>query len=616
MAKPPRKTSVTTTPPTSPASRPVASAEVIPAPITISHVVGAAHAHSSTSSAQPTSTSSGGANVQSAVVVTAIADPSRARTLGAISATNWPKDKIHELRPVSSDSGLFEGFDGQIYAFVGDRDYMWVERRANGEYRSPLVTRPGAELSFRKLEGEARWHADWLPSQPVPDPDVTRNDARPKPLGFIPPFLAATLTSREHSAQGLRYDAANRPYVDTLEGTIMIHRHPDGSYQQKSADRFIPTGPMVEQMAGQKIWRFIQNAEEGQASSQHSASTDGTSVDAIAQPGTRAHGSERPQPLTNEQWINWGKENKPETGESIAINGRHYPIVPVGNQTNDATRVYFLSHPDFSPSHFETFERMLREAPALQPVQIWRSTDTPLKVRVGETSFTQPLTQSVRDMFSEFSDITARAVARMLFERADNSRTITSAGLLKLQWITDQWRRKPLGAASSFADPVDMLPVAPRAQIGGRTTVLLPPEVDGPLQRLTFDPLRFHEEWTKYRSNSTFASLRLLVSGVLRRCGYEVAPFTRFQDWSSLVFQGSNRDKVYFMKVGQVTGNAFALGHSPEAEFADPHLRARIGDPAYTALMQARTEDKIVWLQGGVLSDGLGRYCVFIIREA
>ena len=70
------------------------------------------------------------------------------------------------------------------------------------------------------------------------------------------------------------------------------------------------------------------------------------------------------------------------------------------------------------------------------------------------------------------------------------------------------------------------------------------------------------------------------------------------------------------MKVGQVTGNAFALGHSPETEFADPQLRARIGDPAYTALMQARTEGKIVWLQGGVLSDGLGRYCVFIIREA
>lgn len=306
MAKPPRKTSVTTTPPASPSPRPVAGVEVPPASITTSHVVGAAHAHSSTSSATPASPSSGGANVQSAVVITAIADPSRARTLGAISATNWPKDKIHELRPVSIDSGLFEGFDGQIYAFVGDRDYMWVERRADGEYRSPLVTRLGAELSFRKLEGEARWHADWLPLQPVPDPEVASNDARPKPLGFIPPFLAATLTSREHSAQGVRYDVANRPYVDTLEGTIMIHRHPDGSYQQKSADRFIPTGPMVEQVAGQKIWRFIQNAEEGQASNQHSASAAGASVDAIAQPGTRRQGSERPQPPANEHWINWG----------------------------------------------------------------------------------------------------------------------------------------------------------------------------------------------------------------------------------------------------------------------------------------------------------------------
>ncbi|VVP51287.1 hypothetical protein PS898_05346 [Pseudomonas fluorescens] len=582
----PKKTSASTTPPSSSASRPVAGAELPTDPITATHVGRATPGHSSTSVVQPTSSSSSGTGSQSAMVVTPMLYSPQDRILAAIKASNWPKDKIHELRPVSGNSGLFEAFDGMIYAFVGGEDYMCVVRRADGEYQSPMVTSPGVAYTFRKIDGEARWDANWLPLQGLLDADVprtvampgagvTRTVTMPEALEFLPTFLADTLTPSEKSAQGVRYDRASRPYVDTIEGTIMVHRHPDGSYQHRSPQSLIPTGRMVEQIPGQKMWRFI------------------------------------------EEWIAWGKKAKPETGESLALNGHHYPIVPVGTQANDATRVYFLQHPDFSPTHFDSFERMLHEAPDLQPVPVWRSSESPLKVHVGEKSFTQPLTESVREMFSEFSDSTARSVARMLFERADYSRTITSAGLLKLQRMTDQWRLKPQEAASWFAEPMDMLPVLPRVESGGKATILLPPEVNGPLQRLTFDPQRFRDDWTIYLQDPTLANLRLLVRGVLGRAGYKVATFTTL-DSSTLVFLGKTRNTVYYLTLAQVNGNAVEVGGSPApgaAVLADPDLRARVGGTAYKALMDASTSNKIVWLQGGAHRDVFGRQSVFIIRE-
>ena len=77
------------------------------------------------------------------MVVTPMLYSPQDRILAAIKASNWPKDKIHELRPVSGNSGLFEAFDGMIYAFVGGEDYMCVVRRADGEYQSPMVASPG-----------------------------------------------------------------------------------------------------------------------------------------------------------------------------------------------------------------------------------------------------------------------------------------------------------------------------------------------------------------------------------------------------------------------------------------------------------------------------------------
>lgn len=529
----------------------------------------------------------------------------------ARSEIAWPQSRYHELVALGADTGLFRGPDLRTYAEIGSEGRFLVELSERGIYHVPLSFAPGVPGPIlSKIEGQPRWRIERPGWQSSPTAVVS---VTPKPPAYLPPYLAAVLTKAELASDGIRYDKHKKTYVDTAEGTVMVRKVGDGTYRETSASELSPSGPELEAVTGTTLWR---------RKAQESAEPTRAADEPTPGPSKRPRLDEPQDPaatstLVSEQtpyfWLPWGHLNQPTTGESVLLGWLHYPIVPVGSAPHRLPKVYYLQHPEFAPSHFDAFERMLQTTPELQPVATFRIGTEPGEVRPGKRFFEKPLTQSVAETFVDFSDFTARAVARKLFELSDDASSITGTGLSNIQTVLSQWNQKPFPATPAFADPLNMLPVAKTIDIAGKKVIPLHPQVEGDLQRLVFDPQRFPFEWQNYKKDPTDLNLRRLVGALLIRSSYDVFPLTHDHRMPTLVFRRTNHDEVFFLKLGAV--EHIGLSHAPGNELADPGLPARIGSEAFTALTSAAVKGKVVWLIGGVMKVESNPEAVFILRE-
>ncbi|WP_150751663.1 hypothetical protein [Pseudomonas fluorescens] len=544
----------------------------------------------------------------------------------ARSAIAWPQNRLNELTPVAETPGLFTGPDQRTYAQLGNEGRFVVEQDRRGNYYVPLTFAPGVPGPVvTRSEGLTSWHIQrpgWQPMRTRSETPVTA-----QPLAYLSPEDANTLTRAELSSEGIRYNKLKQTFVDTAEGTVMVRKNQQGEYRYASATSRDSLNLTFEQMPGTLLWR--QKAQTAQAADSPVAGQSRPAAEPDEQvPGPskrpRLDTSRPPEPfpaatldatVPTEQtpffWLQWGHLNKPPVVESVQLGWFHYPIVPIGS--NRSPKVYFVQHPDFAPAGFVAFETMLRTAPSLQPVATFRIGNDPGEVHPGKRFFEEPLAQSVASAFPDFSAPTSWAVARRLYELADNSAVITGTGLVNIQAVLHQWKQKPFPTAPAYADPLNMLAVAPSIDAGRKKLIPMPSQVDSELQRLTFDPQRFPIEWGHYKTYPTDLNLRRLLGALLIRSGYDVFPLTHEHHMPTLVFRHATHDQVYFLKLGSV--EHVGLSHTPGNELADPGLPARIGNDAFLALTTATAQNKVVWLIGGVLKVESTPDSVFIIRE-
>ncbi|VVQ06081.1 hypothetical protein PS918_04681 [Pseudomonas fluorescens] len=469
----------------------------------------------------------------------------------------------------------------------------------------------------RRNEGEAG-SASRQPEVEVQDiqasgPTAGQSTETTADITFLPGPLAASLTRPQ--ADGLRYGKHQRIYAEIEnEGVTLVRRDANGEYRAASPNKLDATGPLLERVAGTDFWRR-KSAEEQPGPSKRPRLDEDTSDTSDTE--SFAAGlltQDSPMDLSSALWRNWGTATKPQSGESIAIDGLHYRIVPGG--APDSTHVAYLEHPHFSPSRYADFEQMLHDNPTLQPRWAVRQDNT---WRVVESSrpFDKNLTGYVSVTFRDFSDTSLSTVARAVFNRANNAEVINAFGLMVLHqtfrnWISPSRARAP---RRELADPLLMLPVASRLPSSNGWITLPPPDAAGALRRLDFAPEHFPVEWTNYTSDPSDYNLKRMVGSVLVRNGYDVFPLTQDHRAPLLVFTRRNHDAVFFLRLERVNGESVREITSPGDELSNPQLPSLIGEPARAALLSAYDQNRLVWLLGGPQENPSGLKSVFLIRE-
>jgi hypothetical protein len=610
MAKPPKKVAVTAASDTTVTSRPVQSGSGTRSNISLPAAP--------LSGVDSTSGSSSIPNIAPAVITVSTMPGLVPQSVNAPRhAVAWPDNRLSELTPIRENSGLFTGPDQRTYAQLGSEGRFLVEQDAQGSYYIPMTFAPGVVgPSLTKVAGQASWHIQ----RPGWSFTPKRTTATDTPLpAYLSPEDVKTLTRADVSSAGIRYNKLKQSFVDTAEGTVMVRKNPQGEYQHVSASTRSVPDIVFEQIPDSLLWRRKTMATQAGISTgvpRRNAEPDSPGKRARLDPSeqpvtTPALGASAPSDQTPFFWLPWGHLNKPPVVQSIQLGWLHYPIVPVGS--NRTPKVYFVQHPDFVPARFEAFEQMLRTSPSLQPVATFRIGNDPGEVHPGKRFFEEPISQSVANTFPDFSAATAWAVGKRLFELADNSAVITGTGLVNIQAVLHQWKQKPFPTAPAYADPLNMLAIAPSIDARDKKLIPMPSQSDSELQRLTFDPQRFPIEWNHYKTWPTDLNLRRLLGALLVRSGYDVFPLTYEHRQPTLVFKREGHDPVYFLKLGAVA--QVGLSHRPGNELADPSLPSRIGSEAFRELTTAATQDKVIWLIGGVLKVESNPDSVFIIRE-
>lgn len=618
MAKPPKTVSTSNTPATS-TTLPRSSSED-------SRVRGSSHAATVgrlQGDANPVSDANVSSSSQSTVprqpvVVTDM--PVTATSAAEIAANmiSWPRNKVDELFKIAN-TGLFMSSRQQLYADIGEEGIFLIRTNEKGDYQVPLPFAPGQPGPIlKKIPGQPQWRIAReglvLPTAGVP--------ARPEALEIIPRHLADKLTPP--NANGLRYDKLKRTYVDLAEeGTVMVRKNTDGDYQASSTSELTPSGPVLEGIDGMTLWqRKAINTAASDADESGPTPGKRPRLDQNTEASDPVADNSQPAATLNENpylWASWGKITKPDSVESIKIGQLHYPIVPKGPMA-DQLPLVFIQHPGFAPSRFEAFERMLQEAPSLQPVATALHAGTNTRKVDGATRlFERSLTQQVADVYKGFTEPTSRAVAKRLFELSNESQVFNGRGLALMMQTFRHWQGKSTIGVPRLGDPLDMLPVASGNEGVRRIVELLAPDSVAPLQQLNFRPESTHA-WQSYADLPNGpGQLSLLLASILGHSGYKVFLPANVENVQlsppTLVFKRPNHNKVYFLKLGRVETDAIEIKPPAIPELADPLLRARVGAEAHQLLLAANAKGDVVWLIGGVQHLLAGNPSVFIIKE-
>jgi hypothetical protein len=552
-------------------------------------------------------------------------------TSAAETATNmisWPRSEVDQLFRID-ETGLFMSSRQQLYADIGAEGIFLIRANAKGDYQVPFPFAPGqAGPILRKIPGQPQWRIvrEGLVATAIAP-------TRAETLEIIPRHLAEKLSTPD--ADGIRYDKLKRTYVDLADGgTVMVRKNADRDYQATSAIELIPSGPVLESIDGMTLWqrKALINTAAGESPQMAGHQPLPDAENAGPGPSKRPRRDENvdasdavtPPNAANLNrnpylWASWGKTTKPDSVESVQIGQLHYHIVPKGPLANRLP-IVFLQHPEFAPSRFEVFERMLHEAPSLQPVATSHHVGTNTrKVDGAVRLFEKTLTRHVADAFNGFTEPTSRAVAKRLFELSSGSEEINGGGLASMMQTFRYWEGQTTIGVKGLGDPLDILPVASGSDGPRRIVPLHSAESVVPLQQLNFKP-ESAPAWRDYTERPTEpGQLPLLLASILERSNYRVFLPANVNNVKlpppTLVFNRPNHNKVYFLKLGRVDTDAIVITPPHAPELADPVLSARIGAEAHQLLLAADARGDVVWLMGGVQHLPGGSPSVFIIKE-
>lgn len=569
------------------------------------------------------------------MVVSQLPGAASEQVAAAVAMISLRPEQIASLRAIENEPGLFKSEDGSTYANVGEEGYFLAERNAAGDYQVPMLTTPHLPGPIlRKIDGQALWRIeapDWFRTPTAHPPPQAASAPRPASTLFLPKQLAETLTHAKDSGHGLRFDRKKRTYVDMqgtpdpqsdLSSTVRVRRNSDGIYQQCSADERTPSGPLVEQVPGTKLWRELTRATTSEQPRSRLDVDQQTGESESAQPGPskrpRLEPEDRITPdteifadrllldasgamnLSTAYWRNWGQPQKPAEAASIEINGLHYRIVSQSLQANP--RLVYLEHPRFSPKRFDAFERMLGDEPTLQP--IWAvKRDEGWTVMENRVPFATPLTQQVANAYNYLANDSASAIARNVFDRAAYQAPIDGNGLARLNQVFRHWRDRAntFSPRRDLSDPLMLLPTLPTTF--GTTTppwsIHLPARSATEFNRLDFDPTSL-PVWSAYLSAPVSANLQTLFRTVLQHNGYSVFSSGRVLSENALVFHREKLDAVFVLKIPDDPHNLLQRPALPGFEIATPQFRDTVGETTHQRFIEYLSEGKIIYLVGGI----------------
>lgn len=438
---------------------------------------------------------------------------------------------------------------------------------------------------------------------------------------FINPVFATQLKRKRDSQEGFLYDKRNKTYVELHEGIVMIGYGADG-WRQTYAGESTPTGRKVEQIPGSTLWREIDVAQSAAVSALHSTQ----SMPAAQRSPELSDASTLIENLVSRQtaaldlsaglWQNWGRSNRPDSGESIEIDGLHYPIL-AQNLGSESGLVY-VQHPGFTPDRFDAFENMLRDEPSRQPM--WaRKRDGHWQVLDGYPPFEMSPSQYVATAFRHLSERSSSNLARAVFDRASLPTGINGDGLSVVSLTYRHWLDRVNNVAPGFglAEPLLMLPKLSTApgSTAGAGLLALPDYNSSVLQRLDFDPSKFPAQWAAYTTQPNALNLRALFINLLQDNGYSVAPPVDMLVENALVFHRPGIAGLFILKLPLVSGDQVPRYTAPGSNFADPDFLAGLGADNKRHLDQYLSQVEVAHLVGGVQRLSADTRTLFIVRE-
>ncbi|WP_339433957.1 hypothetical protein [Pseudomonas sp. EA_65y_Pfl2_P78] len=533
-----------------------------------------------------------------------VSDPSPfAELLQAnMEAITWPADNIDQLRPLGGESGLFESPEGNTYAHVANEGYFRAERQADGRYRLHWPEQLGEQGPLiKQVEGQPYWRPEASSAAMHVVANVETAGGSPTPLS---PRQAASLSSAQESPDGIRYDTKRRAsYVDMEDGTtFLVRKHSEGGYQQAAAHDRNVLGARVEPIAGTKRWRIKTNDDQLPGSSKRQRLTDADQPPLVGPSTARLTGT---QPTAG-VWKSWGKSSKPEGSESIEIDGLHYVIVP--QRIQDDTVLVYLQNPLFTPGRYDAFEQMLKTDPSLQPKWVIKSAGA--WAVLEQNPFAVSLNEYVGKSMRYLSSDSSNAIAKAVFNQANQSETINGDGLTILFDTLYHWQNRSTVRARrpELADPLLMLRAllpSPGNNLPGHKLLLPSPSAE-PFSRLDFDASRF--------LISQDSSLRSIFSNLLESNGYEVDRTSRMFREDALLFERKDLDTVFVLRFPfPAIGGELLRTVGPAAEINDPKLRARLETSKWQRMLDY---NKVVYLAGGMQKVSDQQTLFYIVRES
>jgi hypothetical protein len=498
------------------------------------------------------------------VVVSYISDPIITEANARLAEIALPGLQTHLLQPHESVDGLFIAPSGQTYAHLEEGRYYRVELNADGHYQIPWPAAPGVTPPILKqIPGQSRWRieAQWYSSESVQGSLFMHRLTADEPLAIfhVDPNLATLLPGAHESVDGIRKGPRGKIYVDLADGTVMVRKNEQGEYKLASATTINLPDITLEQIPGQSLWRRqVADISAAQHTSPaYSAAVAASRVDAEPGPGKRARLGGESDPavtLTSairiEDWKTWGAATKPLVGDSIEIEGLHFPILAQPTHATDS--LAFIKHPQFAATRFDAFERMLLTTPQLQPRGVvkladkWTGRGADTWRIVEGLPFGKTLTQAVSDQFPYLSYDCANRVAREIFNRASHSDEITGPGVSALFETFKYWENRPVSVddkrvlRQDLSDPLMLL--TPQSTDANGYFQLPQPSAEG-LQRIDFNPLLF--AGSQYHVSRP--SVRSLLTGILRGHGYQVSEDFRRNARDALLIKRRGLDSVFVL---------------------------------------------------------------------
>lgn len=531
----------------------------------------------------------------------------------------WPADQVHLLKRLDTDNELFVSPDGQLYARVENAGHLPVEQRRDGRYQISVHFIPHlADTFLIKTERQPVWtfeRPDWLAHDTENEQPDTAAVVTQEPI-YLSPDDAALLSPRHHSTDGIRYDKHRKTYIDTAQGTVMVRKNAAGQYQYSSATARNASALLFEQIPGTRMWQHI-TAQADSATESSRPENPGPALQDPDNPPHLKNGTNATRALTESLlsahpeainlsfglWRNWGQSIRPQLGQHIEIDGQYYRVMQ--QDMNADPRLVYLQHPLFSPALYDAFEYMLRDNPSLQPKWAVRKNDQ-WTVLDNVVPFEMPITQYIARAFKYLSDQSVSALARAMFNQANQSEIINGSGLTLMNqvfrfWANRDWYSTPRG---ELAEPLLMLrSLSPPAMAPSRSEGLM---------RLDFDPGRFSRHWNEYAADKTTANLRKLFSRLLENAGYGVIHSKNPPDEDVLLFYREKIDHVFVLEFPALVNGRLQQLELEKFQLSEAHWQLPISDQK--PLFAYQEEQNISFLQGGVQTDIQGQTSLVITK--